>query len=323
MIQIVTAFIQGMKGGSAMATKKSPGNAVFYSGINLLKGDYDCLVRNENVEPYTSYSYHDFYEFQIFFGKTGRIEIGEKKERFLVQRGDLLFIDMFTPHALITDANAHYERFSISISASLLISMCSSSSNLLSLFHYSDHHFPVVHIPEDRFEKYDRLLSFYRNYRADHGQDIFDRSVIHQFLAFAYNDCWTADYMEDFGTQRVRIISVIINYINQHLQEELTLAKLAKEVSYSEYYVSRIFKEMTGKTLSAYIQEKRIGEAARMLRAGSPVTKAAESVGFNNYSYFYKTFLRKMGMAPKAYRTWHMEHTGFSEEDNEEAGRPQ
>ena len=68
------------------------------------------------------------------------------------------------------------------------------------------------------------------------------------------------------------MISQLINYINEHLSENLSLATLADQVSYSQYYVCRIFKKMTNKNLSSYILEKRIGEAGRPKRSGSTIT---------------------------------------------------
>lgn len=53
------------------------------------------------------------------------------------------------------------------------------------------------------------------------------------------------------------IISQLLRYINRNLSNDFTLAELAAEVNYSEYYICRLFKKMTGKTLTTYIQEKR------------------------------------------------------------------
>ena len=69
-----------------------------------------------------------------------------------------------------------------------------------------------------------------------------------------------------------------------------------------EYYVSRLFRKISGKTLTNYIQEKRIEEASCLIRGGLPINQAAEQVGFNNYSYFYKTFKKIIGCNPADYQ---------------------
>ena len=280
----------------ALLRKKSR----FYPSVKLLKGDYDLLIRDENNEPYIALSYHDFYECQVFLSKTGIINVNG--DEYLIQGGDLLFIDMFTPHQLLINPEAHYERFSISVSPSLLIAMSTPNTNLLELFRYSDSHPPVVHLTPDKFQKYRDLVAYYRNIHLKNAQDVFDEAIIDQCFAFAYDDCHVGGTVDPAHMHYVSIVSELIRYINQNLDSDLSLPVLANQVNYSVYYVCRIFRRMTGKNLSAYIQEKRIGEAARMLREGSPIAKAAEAVGFNNYSYFYKTFLRIVGQAPNSYR---------------------
>lgn len=282
------------------AALTGPQKVIFYPSSKLLETDYSCLFRDESREPYTALSYHDFYEFQVFLGSAGLINING--DMYAVQRGDLAFIGMFTPHELHISKDQHYKRFSISLSASRLISMSTAQSNLPDLFRYTENHHPVVHIDEEAFAKYVRLLEHYQSARLDHGQDLLDLAVIHQLLAFAYNDCWTESATDSSDSHYMLMISQLINYINEHLSENLSLATLADQVSYSQYYVCRIFKKMTNKNLSSYILEKRIGEAARLLREGSAVSRAAEAVGFNNYSYFYKSFLRLNGTAPAEYR---------------------
>ena len=65
------------------------------------------------------------------------------------------------------------------------------------------------------------------------------------------------------------MIAQIVEYINNHLSEDLSLCVLAQEVSYSEYYICRIFKKVTNYTLTNYIVEKRISQAMYYLSGGS------------------------------------------------------
>ena len=104
-------------------------------------------------------------------------------------------------------------------------------------------------------------------------------------------------------SNHLSIIAELIRYINEHLNEKLTLEQLAQQVNYSESYICHLFKKLTNKTLVSYIQEKRIEQAAILIRQGVPVNQAAERVGFNNYSYFYKSFKKLKGCGPADYRS--------------------
>ena len=198
--------------------------------------------------------------------------------------------------------NANYERFSMSINLSLLISFSTSHSNLLDVFHECSERHPVYHLNDDALKKYLIVLDEFRKVRLNQGKDILEKALLHQILAYIYSDCYTGDHVNEKEAQHAVIMARLFKYINRNLNREISLEDLAKEVNYSEYYVSRLFKKESGKTITGYIQEKRIEEAAHLIRTQVPINQAAEQVGFNNYSYFYKTFRKIIGKSPAEYQ---------------------
>ena len=82
----------------------------------------------------------------------------------------------------------------------------------------------------------------------------------------------------------------------------LPAAELAKEANYSISYICSAFRSVMNKTINNYIKEKRLDLAVQYLKADIPITEAAEQAGFNNYSYFYKTFKSVYGISPVEYR---------------------
>lgn len=274
-------------------------NPEFLSRASIYDGDYNGIMRTPENEFIHGLHYHDFYEFVIYLGNAGVFRIDNSE--YLVRRGDLVLIDMFHPHMLIYNKRNVYQRFSIDIDLNLVISFSTPNSNLLDVFHQNNHE-PVYHLEEEQLQKYIVLLKEYQETQLTKGQDILQKALIHQLLAYAYNDCYTGGHLEAPENQHMNIISGILAYINEHLSEDISLATLSAEVSYSEYYICRIFKKMTGKTLTSYIQEKRIERAGCLIRSGVTVNQAAEQAGFNNYSYFYKTFKKFTGMNPSEYQ---------------------
>ena len=86
-------------------------------------------------------------------------------------------------------------------------------------------------------------------------------------------------------------IKKILDYINLNYSQSLTAAELTALSNYSEYYFMKLFKQYTGKTLIAYINDLRIEKAKPLLlHSDSSVTEIALEVGFNNTSYFIKKF---------------------------------
>ena len=67
-------------------------------------------------------------------------------------------------------------------------------------------------------------------------------------------------------------------------------------------YICSAFRSVMNKTINNYIKEKRLDLAVQYLKADIPITEAAEQAGFNNYSYFYKTFKSVYGISTVEYR---------------------
>ena len=63
-------------------------------------------------------------------------------------------------------------------------------------------------------------------------------------------------------------------------------------------YFRRFFKAQTGSTVHAYIRQKRLTNAARLIREGVPAAKAAESSGYRDYSAFHRAFRASFGISP-------------------------
>lgn len=83
----------------------------------------------------------------------------------------------------------------------------------------------------------------------------------------------------------------------------LNLAKVAENVFVSSCYLSRLFKEITGKTMIEYLTKTRIRAAKNLLKKTSAkVYEIAEQVGFSDYHYFGIVFKKITGLTPLEYR---------------------
>lgn len=100
-----------------------------------------------------------------------------------------------------------------------------------------------------------------------------------------------------------RRVQKVKQYINDHYAEPLKLIDLAALVGMSPVAFSRFFKMRTGRTLSDYIIDIRLGYAARMLvDTTRNVSEICYECGFNNLSNFNRTFKAKRGFTPRDFR---------------------
>lgn len=94
-------------------------------------------------------------------------------------------------------------------------------------------------------------------------------------------------------------IKTAIRYIQQNLTRPMSLQEIADHVGYSKHYLVREFKRITGTTVFSLINHLRCKEATHMMRQGMRVSEAAAACGFENMSYFTKTYKRYIGTLPK------------------------
>ncbi len=100
-----------------------------------------------------------------------------------------------------------------------------------------------------------------------------------------------------------RRIQKVQHYINTHYQEEIRLKQLAEMVGMTEVAFSRFFKLRTGKSLSDYIIDIRLGHAVRLLvNSAMSVAEICYECGFNNLSNFNRIFKKKKNCSPKEFR---------------------
>ncbi len=98
----------------------------------------------------------------------------------------------------------------------------------------------------------------------------------------------------------------VTSYIHAHYTEELSLGALAQNFYISSCYLSHQFKDITGFTLTDYIQMTRVRNIQSLLiNTQIPITEAALSCGFASFSQFNRVFRKHIGMSPSQYRKQH------------------
>ena len=98
-------------------------------------------------------------------------------------------------------------------------------------------------------------------------------------------------------------ISIVLDYLDNHYSENVTLEQAAQLAGFSKFYFTRLFKEYTNHTFYEYLTEKRIRAAEQMLLIPKfPVTEVSIQAGFSSLSSFNRTFKRNKGCSPTEYR---------------------
>ena len=105
-----------------------------------------------------------------------------------------------------------------------------------------------------------------------------------------------------FSARQLSHLKTVLQMIESHLCEQMTLDQLAAEIGLSSKYFCRFFQRMTGMTPFTYINVRRIEWACDLfIREKATVRDISERVGYRDINYFIKTFKRYCGMTPKRF----------------------
>lgn len=122
--------------------------------------------------------------------------------------------------------------------------------------------------------------------------------AIHLARKYAVRDL-RIDQQSDFvATRNVR---QAIEFIQEHLHDELTLHEIAAAVDLSPFHFARLFKKVTGYSPYQFVLKQRVEHAKQLLMRGQPLAKVAVDAGFFDQSHFTAHFKRFCGVTPKQF----------------------
>lgn len=275
------------------------GNAVRFSNNSDQYG-YDAVFYQSGQNIAGFLHIHDFFEFVIYLGEEPiRYQVAGKE--YPVEFGDVLICDMMDEHRLLCDRNESHMRFSVGLSFGFVMACSTKDDNLLQIFSRDSSCYPVLHLGALAIHKYVELIQQFQNCPVERGQRVFHQAILHQMLAYLQDDFLRINGTGATITRQDTLVCELVNYINLHIGEDLSLKTLGLVTNYNPTYLSRTFKNITRSPLKTYIDEKRINTAKLLMSRDIPMTEIALQVGYQNYSTFYNTFKRLAGVSPERY----------------------
>ena len=286
---------------------------LFLSREEIYNGHYSIKKRDATCEFTRDLHYHDFYEIQFYLSDINSerdrtntaLSLGEitvSEETLPLVHGSLVLINMFEPHQIQITCEQPYIRYCISFDSSLLLFACSDTSNLFNIFSSCARSGHVRRLTSGQILDLISICRRYETLSMANGRDIMEKSIILEIFAYIYNIFYDGREISPFDTRNMEIITNLISYIDEHISGDLSLEHLADSVSFSPFYLSRMFRRYTGATLNQYVIAKRIDKAKLLLAGSVSAADAGRDTGFHSYAHFYRTFKKITGMSPTEYQ---------------------
>ena len=244
---------------------------------------------------------HDCYE--VYYSISGGKQFLIDNKLYDIEPGDIFLISQYDSHYLTQIDKELHERIVIMIDPEFMKSISSKETDLDACFHNRGEGFS--HRIRLTQEQQTRFLYFINKIVTSNGfgHDLLERAtftelfvMINQIVSARDNNS-SEEKIATYNEQ----VDAILSYINNNINEPISIGDLAKQFYISESYICRIFKSATGTTIGKYMTARRISIAKSLLADGRGVSDVCEECGFSDYSNFLKAFTKSVGISPKKY----------------------
>ena len=269
------------------------------------RGTYEFPFEFHHIDqshPKYVMSYHWHVEYEIIRILTGEFTVTLDEKSFKAVQGDVIFVHSGILHSGIP-VNCVYQCIVFDMNVFLkLNSVCADyiqkivHQDIL-IFHHFDLRSPdVLSAVNSLFQSMDEKKPGY------------ELSVIGQFYHFfgiVFGNHYYLDSQPKARRDYKRILQLkqVVEFIEKNYASPLTLGQLSDSVSMSPKYFCRFFSEMTHQTPMDYLNRQRIEQACYQLSTtDDSITDIAYRNGFNDLSYFIRTFKKYKGTTPGKYK---------------------
>ena len=258
-----------------------------------------------NTEQTMDIHIHECYE--IYYSISGGKQFLIDNCLYDIAPGDIFFINNYETHHLHSVAQEEHERIVIHIHPEYLKNLSTGLTDLD--FCFSSRQQPQSNKCSLTKDEQKQLVYMIHKLESEnqYGQDLLDFASFIKLMVFL-NDVYhrKIDLITPTKTEINRsatpdFLDEIISYINQNLTAELSTEMLAKHFSLAQSYMCNVFRNRTGTTIKRYIVAQRITFSKSLLASGYSTVEACEMSGFNDYSNFYRSFTKTVGLSPGKY----------------------
>ena len=247
---------------------------------------------------------------RLYYVTEGKAQVGIGSHYYTLTPGHLYFIPAFTEHSYVCKASfSHYyvhiyedqERGMGVLEEYIFPVEVDASPTDLELVKRLCDMNPFLKLPESNPQAYDNHPALICNLRLNQQRPFHDkmesRGILYILMSRFFKQAVPKEEVKDNRIHQTMV------YIRKHLDDHLGIDMLADKACMSKDHYIRVFKKETGETPNVYITQRRLERAELALATSELSVKGiAQTLGYEDHSYFNRVFKQNAGVTPQQYR---------------------
>jgi len=256
--------------------------------FSFVYGNLDFAHKLDRASsPKDEYWKHMHYFYEVLYFIAGDVNYQVDSAERQLRKGDLLIIHPGKFHFATVNRAVNYERYVLKFPEEMVDEPFRSKLGRSQTFF-------TLSLPlQELIQECDSIQSTYPPDEAA----MLMKARIQELLIRLLQNSDAQEVVKDNP-----ISSNIINYIDQNITQDLSLSSIAQALNYSPSYLASIFKKNLNTPMMQYIRTKKMIFARTLLKRGESPEKVAEILAFEDYSTFYRSYMKVIGESPSKTR---------------------
>ena len=270
-----------------------------FNRAGYLEENYHYFHLRDTAGQERDFHFHEFDKVVVLL--SGHVDYTVEDITYALKPWDVLLVKHHTIHKALIDKTEPYDRVIIYLDGKYFDRIM-PNAGLMDCFEKADKDARQRITPDDGQQE--QLAAALEDYEAAMRDEELGAEAIRDTqmvkLLVLINRIYASGSTAPDRAEATRDpkIAAVLSYINENLGRELSVDELAEQAYLSRYHFMRLFKAQTGSTVHAYVRQKRLLYAARLIREGESAARAAAESGFSDYSAFHRAFRECFGISP-------------------------